>query len=1064
MFQIQNRIKNIGRKISFALKGCVLLVAMLSMVSQVSAQEKTIPVVRGIVKNEAGEILSGATVLVEKTKIYATTGKDGSFELKDIPEKSSIRISYVGHNARVIKLKEGETTINVVLERSSNTLGEVVVNTGLYKRPVGNFTGAAKSYTGEELKAMNPTNVLQALATVDPSVRIQQDNAQGSNPNQLPILQIRGANNLPVSTQGAGNTGATPVSNGDFMSSYLLNPNQPLIILDGFQTSLQTIYDMDINRIANITVLKDAAATAAYGSKAANGVLVIDTKQPTGGKVQVTYSINFNFDAVDLSSYHLMNASELLEAQRIAGVYNDPNNHYNDLGLQQWYDYRKYQVASGVNTYWLAQPVQNGFGINHSLSVSGGSRSVRYSLSLNYNDAEGVMKQSGRTRLGLNYTLSYVGKNIRLSNNTSVGYAKANNTPWGSFSNYTSQFPYFKPYDSAGNIIKILEPNYATLGFSVPVPGGTTFTNAAYNSTLESKNYNYYTSFTNNTNFEWTMTRELRMRGSISYSANTPGAEAYYPADHTMFANAPTPLFTELGTYSQTRGKNDVWDGKIGLDYIKRMGKHTIFANVGASAQQTNSNSTTVGVSGIPNDYLDELALANGYGLTSIKPSTSLNSTRSLSTFASVSYNYSDRYTAEVTVNASGSSQFGSNNRLAPFWAAGAGWNVDKESFFHKNWFIQQLRIRASTGITGNQNFSASMAQPSYQYNVQNNYRLQLGTNVMAYANPDLKWQQTLKNNIGAQMGLFNGVLSVGIDFYSELTNNLILPLDVAPSTGFNTYQDNLGATKNTGYEVSLSAAIIKNKKKNIFWSLSFNTGHFDNVITKLSPAIEAINNANNATTDPKGQTSPLPRYEVGESMTRIWAVKSLGIDPATGKEIFQKLDGSKTFIWDPNDKVPVGDANSKLKGMIGSNFTFKGFTFNFNLSYQYGGQMYNQTLVDKIENVNLLLTNADERVLTQRWKQPGDHASFKALQAGGGSITNATSRFVQDDNFIDGSSITVGYSFPPNLNWVRTLHLSTPRFFITQNNVFHWGTIKAERGTAYPFARSFSVGLSTAF
>ena len=138
------------------------------------------------------------------------------------------------------------------------------------------------------------------------------------------------------------------------MSGYLVNPNQPLIILDGFQTTLQTIYDMDINRIASITVLKDAAATTAYGSKAANGVIVVETKQPTAGRTQITYAINFQVEAPDLSSYHMLDANGLLEAQRVAGIYSDPSNHFNDLALKQWYDYRKYQAASGVNTYWLS--------------------------------------------------------------------------------------------------------------------------------------------------------------------------------------------------------------------------------------------------------------------------------------------------------------------------------------------------------------------------------------------------------------------------------------------------------------------------------------------------------------------------------------------------------------------------------------------------------------------------------------------------------------------------------------------------------------------------------------
>ena len=159
--------------------------------------------------------------------------------------------------------------------------------------------------------------------------------------------------------------------------------------------------------------------------------------------------------------------------------------------------------------------------------------------------------------------------------------------------------------------------------------------------------------------------------------------------------------------------------------------------------------------------------------------------------------------------------------------------------------------------------------------------------------------------------------------------------------------------------------------------------------------------------------------------MSRIWAVQSLGIDPATGKEIFVKLDGSKTFTWDPNDKIPCGDANPDIKGLIASSFTYKGFSFNINLAYQYGGQMYNQTLVDKIENVDLKTTNADERVLTDRWKQPGDHASYKALVATSNTlqITNATSRFVQDNNYIEASSISVGYNFRPDLKWWRALH-----------------------------------------
>jgi TonB-linked SusC/RagA family outer membrane protein len=1028
------------------------------------AQGKTIEAVRGVVKNDNGEVLAGATVQVKDTRQTTSTGKDGAFILRNVASNALLRISYVGQAVKEVKLKGDQSFIEVRLNANSTTLSEVVVNTGLYKRPTGSFTGAAKSFSGEELKSINPTNVLQALAVVEPSLRIVENNAAGSDPNQLPVLQLRGQNNLPITTQGTTASAATPVSNGDIMSSYLLNPNQPLIIIDGFQNTLQTLYNMDINRIASITVLKDAAATVAYGSKAANGVIVVETKQPLPGKVQITYGINAGVELADLSSYHLMNAQQLLEAQRLAGIYSDPNNHYNDVALNQWYDYRLKQVQSGVNTYWLSQPLRTGTTLNHSLSIGGGSGNLRYNLSLNYNTANGAMKGSKGSGYGLNYNLSYVLKNIRFSNVTTISAYRGDNSPWGSFSNYAKQFPYFRPYDSAGNVLKIFEPSAASLGIPVSAPGGI-IANYMYNSTLNVQDYYKYLSYSNATNLDWTITDDLKMRAGVRFSNNLPESEAFLPADHTSFTNT-LGLFTDLGSYTQTKGKNSIFDGKVSLDYNKRFGRQTIFASYGFNVQSTSSTATTVATTGIPNDYLGELGLANGYG-QAIKPSSIIFNTRSISQYLSVSYNYNDRYTAEITANSSGSSQFGANNRIAPFWAGGLSWAVDKEKFFKRNSIIQQLKFRYSTGITGNQNFAATMAQPTYLYNTTNDYRVQLGANVNGYTNPNLKWQQTLKNNLGVQMSLLNGHIMLSGDFFLEKTNNLILPLDVAPSTGFVNYQDNLGAVQNKGYEVSVSVPIIRNRAKNIFWSLTFNTGHFENVITKLSPAIEALNKTNDKTDNSidgaKKQQTPLPRFVVGQSMNTIWAVRSLGIDPATGREVYLKLDGSKTFTWDPNDKFPVADGNAKFKGMVGSNFTFKSFTFNFNLSYQYGGYKYNQTLVDKIENLDLKGTNADTRVLTERWKQPGDIVSFKALSANG-TTTNASSRFVQRDNFIDASSISVGYNFPSNLKWVKLLHLSTPKIFITQNQVFHWGTIEMERGTAYPFTRKFNLGLSTTF
>ncbi|HET7899497.1 MAG TPA: hypothetical protein VFL47_17540, partial [Flavisolibacter sp.] len=375
------------------------------------------------------------------------------------------------------------------------------------------------------------------------------------------------------------------------------------------------------------------AATTAYGSKAANGVIVVETKQPVAGRTQITYSFNVNMEVPDLTSYHLLDAKGLLEAQRLAGVYSDPTNHYNDLALKQWYNYRLQQVQSDVNTYWLSQPVRVGTGTSHSLSISGGAKAVRYTLSLNYNPAVGVMKGSQRSRFGLNYMLSYNTRNLRFSNSTSVGYSKANNSPWGSFSQYASQFPFFKPVDSFGNVVKFFEPSAASLGFLGQAPGVTQInTNAAYNALLQVRDYSFYTSYANNTNLDWTISSNFHLRSALGFSGNMPGADQYYPADHTMFANS-LGLFTDLGSYTRTRGKNNVVDGKVNLDYNKRVGAHTILAAAGAQVQATTSSSTTVRTTGLPNDYLDQLGLAYGYGNGNLKPGSSKNITHTISTY-----------------------------------------------------------------------------------------------------------------------------------------------------------------------------------------------------------------------------------------------------------------------------------------------------------------------------------------------------------------------------------------------------------------------------------------------
>ncbi len=1021
-----------------------------------------IPEVRGIVTDLQTQIpLAGASIQVRETLKGDYTGYNGAFMLKDVPVGSIIDISFVGYVQQSIEIESISTDLQIRLQQDSVNLGNTTVNTGLYRRPVGNFTGSSFTMTGSQLKSANPVNVFRAITALDPSIRLIENNALGNDPNTLPVIRIRGQNNLPVTTQGGGNNAiSTPVSTGDIMSGYLANPNEPILILDGFQTTLQTIYDLDINRIDKVTVLKDASATVAYGSRAANGVIVVETKRPSSGKPMLTYSMNVNLQWAELAAYNLMNANELLEAQRLAGIYSDPNNQANDIALKQWYDHRLYGAQSGINTDWLAQPVKTALGMGNNLQYSGGQHKVRFSFQVNYNHLNGTLEGSSRNSFALSNYLAFTQNNFRFSNSTNFSQTRSVNSKWGPFSAYTRQFPFFRAYDDHGKPIPVLEKSNQETGIPAPAPGGI-FVNPVNDAFLNSKDYSTYQLFTNSSLLEWSVIKTLRISAAFHLYSQIPESEKFLPALHSSFGNNTNNNISELGSYQLVKGKNEMFEARVSFDFNQKKGDHTFYLSGGASAQQTNSSGTGITVTGIPNDYLSQLGSANGYG-ANVKPTSGYNSTRSITYYASASYNYKNLYTLEATGNASGSSQFGENNRLAPFGALGAGWNLHNSGLIKPNKNITSLRLLATFGITGNQNFAAFLAQPIYQYNLQNNYRLMTGASLQGFANDDLKWQQTSKTNFALIADLFEGILNFRADYYIESTDNLILPIGVAPSTGFIAYQDNLGKTRNNGYELMLTANIIRQKQRQVNWNITLNGGHYKNTVTSLSPAIEALNEAGNSSS--VDQKTPQPRFEVGQSMSRIWAVRSLGIDPATGNELFLKRDGTSSFVWDPTDKVPVGDYSSKIKGTIGSNFSYKGFTFSMLFLFEAGGQVYNQTLADKIENLDLKTSNGDKRVLTDRWKQPGDHVSFKSIYAENAGATNATSRFVQDNNYLNASVIHVGYAFPATARWVNRLKMSAPTLYITHNNAFRVGNVQMERGTAYPFARSFNIGFTTSF
>ena len=972
---------------------------------------------------QGGNPLPGVTVRLKGTTQGTTTDIQGRFRLfVPATERPVLVFSFIGMSTQEVVVS-GREPLRISMEEDVSEIDEVVVM-GMFTRKAESFTGAAVTFKQEDLKRVGNQNIISSLKNLDPSFIVAENLEFGSDPNRLPTITMRGQTSIP-----------------DLKGDYAGNPNQPLFILDGFETSLERVYDMDMNMVSSVTLLKDAAAKAIYGSKAANGVVVIETVLPKSGKLQFSYSGSMNVEAPDLTSYNLTNAAEKLQAEWLAGKYTRDGDPNTQARLWEQYQDLLKEVARGVDTYWLSQPLRTGIGQNHSLSFSGGDSEMRYSASVSYSNVKGVMKDSERQTLSGNLTLSYRYKDLNFRNNLTVSVNKGKNSPYGSFTEYANMNPYWRVENEHGRLIK----QYDTFRY-----------NPLYNANLGVKDESNYTTITENFYIDWAVLENLRVTGRLGVTKSHNDSERFLPGEHTNFASVDprSESYPDRGSYSMSNGKELRTNIDFGLNYSVQKEKHFINANLLWNMETSNNRSVSISVLGFPSDKMDYITLGNRY--SGLKPGGSEATTRSISIVGSANYSFDNRYLADFSYRTTASSQFGADNRWGHFWSAGIGWNIHHEAFMQSLTFVDMFKIRGSLGYTGSQNFNPYQAIASYEYSTEQSYDGELGNKLLGLANPNLKWQQQYDRNIGVELSLFNRVSLKG-DYYSNITTDLLSDITVAPSMGFATYKENLGQTENTGYQLGVQWRAYSDSKRRQSVNVFANVAHNKNRLTKISDALKKINEEQ----DGDIRRRPVVRFNEGESLTGIWGVPSLGIDPATGREVFVKKNGTLTNFWSAEDQIVLGDSEAKITGNVGANVEYKGFSLNLSFNFRAGGQTYNNTLVDKVEKVDIASNNVDKRVLYDRWKQPGDEAKYKAISDY--TETYPTSRFVEDlDEFVF-SSVNLGYDFS-HMAFIKQLSVSRLRASFNMNDVGRLSTVKQERGTSYPFARTFSFSLQASF
>lgn len=969
------------------------------------------------------------TVSVKGTKLAVQTDKNGKFTIS-VPEGAkALEFRFLGYKTLEVPIS-ANTNYTVYMDEEETSLQETVI-TGIVERKAGNFTGATKMMTGAQLKQISSNNVFAAVSAMDPSFRVIANNTLGGNINQLPDIQMRGSNSFPNIT-------------GELSA----NPNLPLIILDGFEVNLQRIVDLDMNLIASVTLLKDASATAIYGSRGANGVMVVTTIVPKAGKLQVTFNNDFRFTTPDLSVYNLLNAAEKLDFEQRAGVY------IGGSGQQQHkfdalYNERFKAMKSGVNTDWLSIPVQNGYSNRSSLYLSGGDESIRYGLQFSGDFQSGVMKGQNRKNYSGQFDLNYSIKKLQFRNSVRIFQNYANESPYGDFSKYVSLNPYWYPFDQNGGTKKLLE------NFTVD---NTLFqqANPLYDATLNSINGNQYFGISNNFQFRYSPKRSFYIETSLSLNKQNGSSDQFYSAEDSRFLNI-TDL-SQRGRYTARNENTLGYESLTTANLNAEFGPHQVFSTLGLNVSSSSNNFYSVVAEGFPFDRLDNLLFAAQYQSNS-KPLGDESTVRRIGLVYTGNYTYDNRFLADVSLRRDGSSQYGSNKRFGTFWSAGLGWNIHNEKFFQKSDIVNRLKLRGGFGSTGSLNIPAYNAQSRYNFGVSTTYFGSLGATLMGLGNEMLSWQNVYKANIGMDVVLLRERLDLVFDFYRENTRNSLTQISLAPSTGFSSFSENLGQIQNTGFEFSARYKIMQNMAQGLLWSVNVNGFTNKNILKELSNKLKASNEKLDAANT--AQLKPNVLFKEGESMQTIYVVRSLGVDPATGAEVFLTKDGQKTFEWNAADKVPYGISQPKWNGNFGSNFMYKGFEVNLIFNYQYGGQLYNQTLIDRVESVDPR-NNVDRRAYELGWAKPGDKTQFTRI--GLSKIdTRLTSRFVQDDNNLTLSSASLGYNFY-RAAFIKKIGLRSLLITAITNDVFRASSIAIERGTSNPFARTYSLSLRAGF
>ncbi|WP_460940862.1 SusC/RagA family TonB-linked outer membrane protein [Spirosoma humi] len=972
----------------------------------------------GRVTDEKNEGLPGVSVILKGTQRGTVTDADGRYKL-DVPDtEATLVFSFVGYLPQEVRLGN-QTSVDVSLKTDSKVLDEIVV-IGYGTTKKSDLTGAVSGVKEAQLLERPAPSLNQALSGRMPGVQV---NTNSGRPGGRTTIRIRGFSSINSS-------------------------NNPLYVVDGVMLPQGTgdqfsnpIDYINPNDIVNVEVLKDASSTAIYGARGANGVILVSTRKGKAGESRVTYDTQFSVNTIGPNKPKVLNAREYLATE--------------DLAYQNMAKYDPVGWAAGKWTYldpkvrraafsaahpgvfdanlnplydtdWFKESSQNKLSQNHQLGFSGGNERTQYSLSLNYRDDQGLIKTSYMKRYSGRFSIDDQVKSwLKIGGTMSYNYQTENLVDINDAvaRQIVEDFPFLPvrypdsgvfaenrdyPYaeGTMSSVHRLMDRKYIQNTQTIL---GSLFTNITFGKGLEMRTVLGTNIQTQEINQSQTRTLNIGNNGNASTNSN----------------------------------RQNFWSLENYLTYNKQIGQdHSFTGLLGISWQETNTFGFGASVSGFATDYFT----FNNLGAGAINPTVTSGATRFAfnSYFGRINYGYKNKYLFTATGRADGSSKFGENHKFAFFPSAALAWRVSEEDFLKGNSLISNLKVRTSYGLTGNSEIPpySSLSLLSSNYATIYNDTKVSGTGINRLANPDLRWEKTAQTDVGLEIGLFKGRISLEADYYYRLTTDMLLDAPVPRTSGYATIRRNVGSMENKGFEFGLNTVNIS--RGQFSWNTSFNISLNRNKVLALATPSDIFNVGG------PNFTNPTNIIRVGEAVGSFWGLTRVGVWSTAEREEAAKftsyrngltiLPGDIKYLDVNGDKAItdadrsiIGNGSPKGWGAMTNNIRFGNFDATLELQYMFGNKVMLMNL--HASEDRQALANSYSSVLNA-WTENNQGSQIAEVRdTRAGYVTNVDSHWIKNGSFLRGRNLLLGYTLPATVT--NKLKINRLRVYASTQNFF---------------------------